>query len=169
MKGGVPLFLRPRGLAACDAIFFFSHGRKISAHYYGYTGGLSALHPLQGGEGGIASLDDLAKSRTTPYGIDPRCDARKAPSTFPALLPRAFYARRQRPLFVSDAIASRSAPRGGQTQAGRTSEPTATPYHNRCNDRHGEPAPRSQARRHTGRQSHNTRGRKAYAAPWDTT
>lgn len=45
---------------------FFSHGRKISAHYYGYTGGLSALHPLQGGEGGIASLDDLTKSRTHP-------------------------------------------------------------------------------------------------------
>lgn len=107
---------------------------------------LSTLYPLQGGEGGIASLDDLTKNRTTPYGIDPRCDARKAPSTFPALLPRAFYARRQRPLFVSDAIAARSAPRGGQTQAGRTSEPTASPYHNKYNDRRGEPALRAKRR-----------------------
>ena len=47
---------------------------------------------------------------------------------------------------MSDTIASRSAPHGGQTQAGRTSEPTATPYHNRYNDRHGEPAPRSRRR-----------------------
>ena len=48
--------------------------------------------------------------------------------------------------FLSDTIAERSAPHGGQTQAGRTSEPTATPYHNRYNDRHGEPAPRSRRR-----------------------
>lgn len=54
--------------------------------------------------------------------------------------------RRQRPFFVSDTITARSAPRGGQTQAGRTSEPTASPYHNRCNDQHGEPAPRSRRR-----------------------
>lgn len=47
---------------------------------------------------------------------------------------------------MSDTIAARSAPHGGQTQAGRTSEPTASPYHNRCNDRHGEPAPRSRRR-----------------------
>lgn len=47
---------------------------------------------------------------------------------------------------MSDAIASRSAPHGGQTQAGRTSEPTATPYHNRYNDRHGEPAHRVRRR-----------------------
>lgn len=31
-----------------------------------------ALHPLQGGEGGIDSLNNLTKSRTTLYGIDPR-------------------------------------------------------------------------------------------------
>lgn len=94
-----------------------------------------------------ASLRSTTSQRAvTPYGIDPRCDARKAPSTFPALLPRAFYARRQRPLFVSDTITSRSAPHGGQTQAGRTSEPTASPYHNEYNDRHGEPAPRSRRR-----------------------
>lgn len=145
MKGGVPLFLRPRGLAACDANFFFTRAQNkrplLRIHRR-----LSALYPLQGGEGGIASLDDLTKSRTTPYGIDPRCDARKAPSTFPALLPRAFYTRRQRPFLLSDAITARSAPRGGQTQAGRTSEPTASPYHNRYNDRHGEPAPRSRRR-----------------------
>lgn len=107
---------------------------------------LSALYPLQGGEGGIASLNNLTKSRTTPYGIDPRCDARKAPSTFPALLPRAFHTRRQRPFLLSDEITARSAPRGGQTQAGRTSEPTASPYHNEYNDRHEEPAPRSRRR-----------------------
>lgn len=71
MKGGVPLFLRPRGLAACDAIFF-SHGRRLSALRYGYAEGLFTLHPLQGSEGGIASLNDLTKSRTTPYGIGPR-------------------------------------------------------------------------------------------------
>lgn len=47
---------------------------------------------------------------------------------------------------MSDTITARSAPRGGQTQAGRTSEPTASPYHNKCNDRHGEPAPRSRRR-----------------------
>lgn len=28
MKGGVPLFLRPRGLAACDAIFFFTRAQN---------------------------------------------------------------------------------------------------------------------------------------------
>lgn len=61
-------------------------------------------------------------------------------------LPACLYARRQRPFFMSDTIAARSAPRGGQTQAGRTSEPTATPYHNRCNDQHGEPAPRARRR-----------------------
>lgn len=72
MKGGVPLFLRPRGLAACDANFFFSHGRRISALRYGYAEGLSTLHPLQGDEGSIASLNDRTKSRTTPYGIGPR-------------------------------------------------------------------------------------------------
>lgn len=60
--------------------------------------------------------------------------------------PACLYARRQRPLFLSDEIASRSAPRGGQTRAGRTSEPTASPYHNGCNDRHGEPAPRARRR-----------------------
>lgn len=60
--------------------------------------------------------------------------------------PACLYARRQRPFFVSDTIASRSAPHGGQTQAGRTSEPTASPYHNGYNDRHGEPAPRSRRR-----------------------
>jgi hypothetical protein len=60
--------------------------------------------------------------------------------------PACLYTRRQRPLFVSDTIASRSAPRGGQTRAGRTSEPTATPYRNRCNDRHEEPAPRARRR-----------------------
>ena len=65
MKGGVPLFLRPRGLAACDAIFF-SHGRRISALCYECAERRFALHPLQGGEGGIASLDDLTKSRTHP-------------------------------------------------------------------------------------------------------
>lgn len=73
MKGGVPLFLRPRGLTACNANFFFSHGRRLSALCYRYIKRLFALHPLQGNEGGIASLDDLTKSRTTPYGIDPRC------------------------------------------------------------------------------------------------
>lgn len=61
-------------------------------------------------------------------------------------LPACLYARRQRPFFLSDEITARSAPRGGQTQAGRTSEPTATPYHNRYNDRHGEPAPRARRR-----------------------
>lgn len=61
-------------------------------------------------------------------------------------LPACLYARRQRPFFVSDKITARSAPRGGQTQAGRTSEPTASPYHNRYNDQHGEPAPRSRRR-----------------------
>lgn len=61
-------------------------------------------------------------------------------------LPACLYARRQRPFFLSDTITARSAPRGGQTQAGRTSEPTASPYHNRYNDRHGEPAPRSRRR-----------------------
>lgn len=60
--------------------------------------------------------------------------------------PACLYARRQRPFFLSDKIASRSAPRDGQTQAGRTSEPTASPYHNRCNDRHGEPAQRTRRR-----------------------
>lgn len=75
---GSPFFLRPRGLATYDAIFFFSHGRRPSALWYGYMEGRFALHPLQGGEGGIASLDDLTKSRTTPYGIGPRC-----PRAFP--------------------------------------------------------------------------------------
>ena len=65
-EGRGSLFLRPRGLAACDANFFFSHGRRLSALRYEYTRGLFALHPLQGGEGGIASLDDLTKSRTHP-------------------------------------------------------------------------------------------------------
>ena len=60
--------------------------------------------------------------------------------------PACLYARRQRPFLLSDTITARSAPRGGQTQAGRTSEPTASPYHNRYNDRHGEPAPRSRRR-----------------------
>lgn len=63
----------------------------------------------------------------------------------PALL-ACLSARRQRHFLMSDAITARSAPRGGQTQAGRTSEPTATPYHNRYSDRHGEPAPRSRRR-----------------------
>lgn len=61
-------------------------------------------------------------------------------------LPACLYARRQRPFFLSDTITARSAPRGGQTQAGRTSEPTASPYRNRCNDQHREPAPRSRRR-----------------------
>lgn len=60
--------------------------------------------------------------------------------------PACLYARRQRPFFVSDAIAVRNAPRGGQTQAGRTSEPTASPYRNQCNDRHEEPAHRVRRR-----------------------
>lgn len=73
MKGGVPLFfLRPHGLAACDANFFFSHGRRLSALRYGYAERLSALHLLQGGEVGIASPNDLTKSRTTLYSIGPR-------------------------------------------------------------------------------------------------
>lgn len=72
MKGGVPLFLRPRGLAACDAIFFFTRA-QTKRPLLRIRKRLSALYPLQGGEGGIASLDDLTKSRTTPYGIDPRC------------------------------------------------------------------------------------------------
>lgn len=46
--------------------FFFSHGRRPSALWYGYMKGRFTLHPLQGGEGGIASLDDLTKSRTHP-------------------------------------------------------------------------------------------------------
>lgn len=50
------------------------------------------------------------------------------------------------PLLPSDEIASRSARHGGQTQASRTSEPTATPYHIGYNDRHGEPAHRSRRR-----------------------
>ena len=60
--------------------------------------------------------------------------------------PACLSVRRQRPFFLSDEITARSAPRGGQTQAGRTSEPTATPYHHRCNDRHGEPAQRARRR-----------------------
>lgn len=47
---------------------------------------------------------------------------------------------------MSDTITARSAPHGGQTQAGRTSELTASPYQIRCNDQHGEPAPRSRRR-----------------------
>lgn len=145
MKGGVPFFLRPRGLAACDANFFFSHGRRLSALYYVYMKGLSALYPLQGGEGGIASLNDLTKSRNTlRYRPALRCS--ESAFDVSCASPACLYVRRQRPFFLSDGIASRSAPRGGQTQAGRTSEPTATPYHTRYNDRHGEPAPRSRRR-----------------------
>lgn len=46
--------------------FFFSHGRRPSALWYEYMEGRFALHPLQNGEGGIASLNDLTKSRTHP-------------------------------------------------------------------------------------------------------
>lgn len=60
--------------------------------------------------------------------------------------PACLRVRRQRPFFLSDEITARSAPHGGQTQAGRASEPTATPYHNRCNDQHGEPAQRARRR-----------------------
>ena len=66
MKSGVPLFLRPRGLAACGAIFFFYTGADQAPSVTNTQEGFSALHPLQDGEGGIASLDDLTKSRTHP-------------------------------------------------------------------------------------------------------
>lgn len=72
MKGGVPLFSASTRPCRMQRDFFFSHGRRLSALRYGYTERLSALHPLQGGEGSIASLNDLTKSRTTPYSIGPR-------------------------------------------------------------------------------------------------
>ena len=90
--------------------FFFSHGRRLSALCYECMERRFALHLLQGGEGGIASLDDLTKRRTHPT------------------------------------VSTRAAMPAAKTQAGRTSEPTAAPYHNRYNDRHGEPAPRSRRR-----------------------
>lgn len=88
-KGRGSLFLRPRGLAAYGAIFF-SHGRRPSALWHEYMKGRFALHPLQGGEGGIASLDDRTKSRTHPTVSTRAVMLGKRLRRFPALLPRAF-------------------------------------------------------------------------------
>lgn len=107
--------------------------------------GRSALYPLQGDEGGIASLDDLTKSRTHPTVSTRAAMLGKRLRRF-LRFSRVPFRETATPPFLSDTITARSAPRGGQTQAGRTSEPTASPYHNRCNDRHGEPAPRSRRR-----------------------
>lgn len=146
MKGGVPLFfLRPRGLAAYDANFFFSHGRRLGALRYGYTRDFLPCNPCRAvREASLRSTTSQRAVHTLRYRPALRCS--ESAFDVSGASPACLSARRQRPFFVSDTIASRSAPRGGQTQAGRTSEPTALPYHNRCNDRHGEPAPRSRRR-----------------------
>lgn len=113
--------------------FFFSHGRRLSALWYEYMKGRFALYPLQGGEGGIASLDDLTKSRTTPYGIDPR-------------YPRAF-ARDGNALF-SCPIKSRheALHRAAKRERAAHRNPRLRRITKKCNDQHGEPAPRSRRR-----------------------
>lgn len=67
MKGGVPFFFCVHAALPHTARFFFFHTGADQAPCVTNTQERrSALYPLQGDEGGIASLNDRTKSRTHP-------------------------------------------------------------------------------------------------------
>lgn len=146
--------------------FFFFTRAQTKRPLLRIQKGLSALHLLQDGEGGIASLDDLTKSRTTP-----------TVSTRAAMLGkrlRRFLRFSRVPL--RETATPLSPVRYNHGTKRSTRRPNASGPHIGT---HGfavsqqiqRPTRRAcaevetQARRHTGRQGHTMRGRKAYAAP----
>lgn len=169
MKGGVPLFFCVHAALPHTARFFFSHGRRLSALWYGYLEGCFALYPLQGGEGGIASLDDLTKSRTHPtvstraamLGKRLRRFLRFSRVPLHETATPIFRVRYHRVTKRSTRRPNASGPHIG-THGFAVLQPMQRPTRRACAE--GE----TQARRPTGRQGHTMRWRNAYAAPWDT-
>lgn len=145
MKGGVPLFCVHAALPHATRFFFFTRAQIKRPFITDTWKNFPPCIPCRAvREASLRSTTSQRAVHTLWYRPALRCS--ESVFDVSCASPACLYARRQRPLFVSDTITARSAPRGGQTQAGRTSEPTASPYHNGCNDRHGEPAPRSRRR-----------------------
>lgn len=164
--GGVPLFSASTRPCRMRRDFFFSHGRRLSALWYGYLKGRFALHLLQDGEGGIASLDDLTKSRTHPTVSTRAAMLGKRLRRF-LRFSRVPFRETATPLFRVryNRVTKRSTRRPNASEPHIGTHGFAVSHQMQRPTRRACAEVETQARRHTGRQGHTTRGRKAHAAP----
>lgn len=152
------------------ARFFFSHGRRLSALCYAYTKDVlpcvscravrEASLRLTASQRAVRHLRYRPALRCSESAFDVSCAS-------PACLSRetatpSFRVRCNRVTKRSTRRPNASGPHIG-THGYAVSQRMQRPTRGACAQ--GE----TQARRHAGRQGHDTRGLEAYAAPWDTT
>lgn len=170
MKDGVPLFLRPRGLAACDANFFFHTGADQAPSVTSTRKDfLPCVSCRAVREASLRSTTSQRAVHTLRYRPALRCSesAFDVSCASPACLLRetatpSFRVRCNRITKRSTRRPNASGPHIG-THGCAVSQPMQRPTRGACAQ------VETQARRHAGRQGHTMRGRKAYAAPWNTT
>lgn len=167
---GSPFFCVHAALPHATRIFF-SHGRRLSALRYERTE--TTFHPVSPCRAVREASLRLTTSQRAVHTLRYRPALRCSESAFdvscasPACLLHEtatplFPVRYHRGTKRSTRRPNASGPHIG-THVYDVSQQIQRPTRRACAE------VETQARRHTGRHGHNTRGRKAYAAPWDTT